>query len=1320
MRECAACKTWLSGIVVASGAQAFHGDCFKCHLCTLRIVAGGAYHKAGVAGALTCWACITSQSLAAPDLPPVAASAAASPVALSTSSSSAVAAAATSRSASPSPSVVSPRSSRLRTESAAQLHYFDFNVQSAFDADGQVQFVVKFTSQDREKRCQVLRRMLDVLEFDAALRASFAQSVPLPKLGRAFARTAGQPSLAASAGASSSAASPKARRREPDALLASPPGSPAPIGIDDAARLSLSSVALEKYLIALNAIPGVATSAALFDFLGIAETMTDADWTQLFADTRPLQFAPNTLVLVEEEPNEHLFLVADGAVSIERGGLQLQLLRAGGCFGEISAFLGEQNASATVVARLVDRRGKLVEPDRLDPNATAATLRALPRAELTRRLVADAALGRRFAATVTLRLDQLLTALPLARAVGSGGVKAVNEDDFSRRLAFQRMFHLTRHDTILHTYLCSYSRGVRTFHGELLVSERCVAYAAKLFGSELHLKWYFAAVTSVLCDDTLLSIKVDDQVVQFRFAHASDAQAALSNLRRRLTLQRELTRSSDSRRRNGAALTRVNSRGEVADAAAAAATTTAAAAAARHISPLALPPSSSGNSSPSAPGTPTGAEPSVSALLDAAADATGDDSLELDERYWQKLAASATEIKCKSGQVLQRADEPVSFLVQVVRGVVRIEQEQPASLRRSSGVLTTTSSVEPLAPLDIASNAAPAAAAAAAAGAGAGGHEHEANLGVLRDGELFGARAFFSRELDNVRLVAEQAGTVVRRIALSDAWRVFGKRPLLELRFVRALAKGVAQRLQRRELELMAAAQLEPMVPLYYRVAVHRSSDALDDARECFVYRVAPSVTLGHFHKLVQTTAHRDLGLPSGCAIVLLGDTAAKKAAAAPPQAALGDAVYLSLCAVQCVAPNAFEASSAVPGTGGADGGELRTLWLRRVVYTIESAGIDRLNATSDVLSEPAPPAVPERPLSPSSPYKLAIAKSMSARKKKPAGGDDESLSSSSDSSYRSAKTPPHATPRAADERTFSGCVRVLRIETTLLSPIAGAVDMLRRRVHELATELRVHPPRINRLQQLLQGTIMPTVNAGVLSMCESFFDDAYLAAAADTGSDGDGDGDDSEFVSASDESDDDSAAVAASAPAEAARKASASAKPALLRETKKDVVRERAALCKVLRVFLSQCRACVELSADVISERNLQQFRSLQTALELKYADVAAKLVAQLQRVDGGRSTDSTLLWPVRRLTESEAMQKRTELEELLIRRETLRMMIDDIETKHGDQPKPRESLEVIVAVGLELDRLEPQIDAARSMLHSLIGVKPATTTNADNNNKS
>jgi hypothetical protein len=396
----------------------------------------------------------------------------------------------------------------------------------------------------------------------------------------------------------------------------------------------------------------------------------------------------------------------------------------------------------------------------------------------------------------------------------------------------------------------------------------------------------------------------------------------------------------------------------------------------------------------------------------------------------------------------------------------------------------------------------------------------------------------------------------------------------------------------------------------------------------------------------------------------------------------------------------------------------MRTLWLRRVVYTIESAGIDRLNATSDVLSEPAPPAVPERPLSPSSPYKLAIAKSMSARKKKPAGGDDESLSSSSDSSYRSAKTPPHATPRAADERTFSGCVRVLRIETTLLSPIAGAVDMLRRRVHELATELRVHPPRINRLQQLLQGTIMPTVNAGVLSMCESFFDDAYLAAAADTGSDGDGDGDDSEFVSASDESDDDSAAVAASAPAEAARKASASAKPALLRETKKDVVRERAALCKVLRVFLSQCRACVELSADVISERNLQQFRSLQTALELKYADVAAKLVAQLQRVDGGRSTDSTLLWPVRRLTESEAMQKRTELEELLIRRETLRMMIDDIETKHGDQPKPRESLEVIVAVGLELDRLEPQIDAARSMLHSLIGVKPATTTNADNNN--
>jgi CRP-like cAMP-binding protein len=456
------------------------------------------------------------------------------------------------------------------------LHFFEFGVAVVKDAGiagGEPLFAVKFTSQ-RGDRCQIARRAAEVLELDAALRVSFGQGLMLPKLGRSFARrTLAASSKRRTSLSSSGSVTPSLPPQPAPALTSSssmpatigadaassPPGSPL-IGVDEAAQLAAMSSALEKYLIALNSMPGVATCAELYDFLGIAETMTETDWHHLFEGTRQLHFAPNTLVLVEEEPNDHLFYIVDGAVAIERGSLQLQLLRQGSFFGEISAFLGQPNSSATVVARLVDRQGKLVEPERIDPSATAVTLCALPRDELTRRLVADPALGRRFAATVTLRLDQLLVALPLARVVGAQA-KAVTDDEHTRRVAFQRMFHLTRHDTILHSYACAYARGVRTYHGELIISERCVTYAAKLFGSELQLKFYYASTSAIQCDDCTLTIKVDDQQVAFRFAQASEASNAHSNLRRRVTLQRELSRD---KRRNTASpqLSRVNSSGE--------------------------------------------------------------------------------------------------------------------------------------------------------------------------------------------------------------------------------------------------------------------------------------------------------------------------------------------------------------------------------------------------------------------------------------------------------------------------------------------------------------------------------------------------------------------------------------------------------------------------------------------------------------------------------------------------------------------------------------------------------------------------------------
>ena len=88
-------------------------------------------------------------------------------------------------------------------------------------------------------------------------------------------------------------------------------------------------VSVESYLRSLNAIPGVATSSTLYDFLGIADTMTPLDWSDLFVGTQTLPYAPNTIILAEGETNEHLFLVVDGCVSIEKAGHRLTTLARG-------------------------------------------------------------------------------------------------------------------------------------------------------------------------------------------------------------------------------------------------------------------------------------------------------------------------------------------------------------------------------------------------------------------------------------------------------------------------------------------------------------------------------------------------------------------------------------------------------------------------------------------------------------------------------------------------------------------------------------------------------------------------------------------------------------------------------------------------------------------------------------------------------------------------------------------------------------------------------------------------------------------------------
>jgi len=59
-----------------------------------------------------------------------------------------------------------------------------------------------------------------------------------------------------------------------------------------------------------------------------------------------------------------------------------------------------------------------------------------------------------------------------------------------------------------------------------------------------------------------------------------------------------------------------------------------------------------------------------------------------------------------------------------------------------------------------------------------------------------------------------------------------------------------------------------------------------------------------------------------------------------------------------------------------------------------------------------------------------------------------------------------------------------------ILTPIENAIELVEDRVTKLRQELKTDPPRINALQQLLQGSVVPMVNEGPLRICEIFLTD--------------------------------------------------------------------------------------------------------------------------------------------------------------------------------------------------------------------------------------
>lgn len=77
----------------------------------------------------------------------------------------------------------------------------------------------------------------------------------------------------------------------------------------------------------LSALPEAALSSSVFRaFLDETDVMSSDDWNELFADVVPMPFDDQTIVLLEDEPNDSMFLLDDGIVTVERASLQLAFL----------------------------------------------------------------------------------------------------------------------------------------------------------------------------------------------------------------------------------------------------------------------------------------------------------------------------------------------------------------------------------------------------------------------------------------------------------------------------------------------------------------------------------------------------------------------------------------------------------------------------------------------------------------------------------------------------------------------------------------------------------------------------------------------------------------------------------------------------------------------------------------------------------------------------------------------------------------------------------------------------------------------------------
>ena len=69
--------------------------------------------------------------------------------------------------------------------------------------------------------------------------------------------------------------------------------------------------------------------------------------------------------------------------------------------------------------------------------------------------------------------------------------------------------------------------------------------------------------------------------------------------------------------------------------------------------------------------------------------------------------------------------------------------------------------------------------------------------------------------------------------------------------------------------------------------------------------------------------------------------------------------------------------------------------------------------------------------------------------------------------------------------------LEVVSKREVVLAPIENAIELIAERCERIRAQLQNNPPRLNPLQQVLQGSVAPMVNEGPLKICETFLSDA-------------------------------------------------------------------------------------------------------------------------------------------------------------------------------------------------------------------------------------